>query len=411
MTNFTYTLSTQNLFRGDIENCNDREAFLNMCFAQFTYAPKCETMGACFNFQEVPEQCMLTNRVFTIFEKIYPAFRRGEGEEPIQARAKDTFLLQGKPMKRATTFANYFEVTHEFDAFFSKECPTSQLPTVFGKMLVGVTEKMQDTVRSIDSSFEMLMWATLFSATERDTMGDAIWGDHPNFPVLGNKGYKNLYSGADYNLIDPAKPNDLSHNTRRAHKILSDVRKVFEQLRNPVTGEYMYCRENCIDVYVSRCLMEKLTSVLQFSVYAKTDSCCSNFEMCNTGFNLPQFIKDEEGNTISSPFTLLNGQFRFIECPALDQTKFEIMKQTDAMLPAEHRILNDILDINFDNAWLMVFPERIKENKILQKHFEEVPGNFRTEEKTLARVRKIGTEGRGWFDVVEGTGMVLYTGK
>ena len=94
----------------------------------------------------------------------------------------------------------------------------------------------------------------------------------------------------------------------------------------------------------------------------------------------------------------------------LDQTKLNRLIEKDAKLPTAKRLMNNLVNINLDNAWIMAFPERIRNNRILQKHFDEVPGGFVTVRDEAARVDKLITYGKGWFDIVEGTGMILFNG-
>lgn len=389
-----YISNVQNLFRGDVNDCIEREEFLNMCFGEIEYAPKCPSMGNCLNFQEVDDYCLLTKRVFTVYEDINPAFTRGEAEQPLQSTPAMEQYFEGKPMKAEKEFADWFAVTDEFKQFFESECPLSQLPAMYGKTFTSIAKQMENKTKSIDLSFEMVMWATLLSATETDMFGDPIWGTHPNNVVP----YTNLFTGENYDISDKT-PEEI-------HEILINARAIFENMRNPFTGDYMYCRENCVDVYVSRCLMDKLIKILQLEEFGKADSCCSNIEICNSGYFMPRMI----GENVS-PFMLKRGQFRFVECDMLDQTKLSRLIAKDATLPADKRLMGGLLDVNLDNAWLMVFPERIQNNKILQKHFSEIPGGFTEDRDKLARVTKLATYGRGWFDIIEGTGMILYDGR
>lgn len=399
-----YISNAKDLFRGDVESCIEREEFLKMCFAEIQYAPKCPVMGSCFNFQPVDDYCLKTKRVFTVYEDVNMAFVRGEGEEPRQSNGVDEIYFEGKPMKRPFEVSTYFTVTDEFKEFFEEECPINQMTKMYQETFIGVAKKMEQEVKTVDKTFEALMWSTLLSSKEYDMFGDPIWGDHPTNVVP----YTNLYTGKENALMRTDLNETTAEATVRIHNILMNAKLQFEEMRNPFNDEYMYCRENCIDVYVSRCQMDYLIRTLELEAYAKTDSCCSNFSPCQTGYNMPRLLTFKDGSQKVSPFALVNSQFRFVECPALDQRSFETLKRKDAKA---NNFFRDVLDVNLDSAWLMVFPDRIRENKILQKHFYEVPGSFIMERRTLAKHTAFATYGKGWFDIIEGTGMILYTGK
>jgi len=368
----------------------EREEFLNMCFGEIKNSPKCETMGDCLMFKTVDDYCLLTKKVFTLSEDVQPAGKRGELEEPSDVGGVTRRYFEEKPMKAYTEFSGFFIVSKEFKDFFESECPLNSLPAMYKNTFIDVAKKMSDVVRSIDLSNEMLMWNTLLSSTEVDGFGDPIWGDHPNNYVP----YCNLFTGT---------ANSLSGKTpTEVHNVLMTAKKCFEDMRDPFSKDYLYCRENCIDVLVSRTLMDELIVSLQLEEYAKMDSCCSNIEICNSGYQMPRLLAD--GSV--SPFMLKRGQFRFVECDMLDQAKFARMVEKD-----DQGIFGDLLDVDLDKAWIMLFPDRINKYNLFQKHFDEVPGNFISEDRVLARHTKMATYSRGWFDIVSGHGAIMFTGK
>lgn len=381
--------------RGDINNCNDKADWLNLCFAEIQEAPKCVSMGDCLNFQIVDDYCLLTKRIFTVYKDVAPAHRRGETEHPIQSDGTKKYYFEGKPLKAYTTYSDFFIVSKEWEDFFNNECPTNQLPMMYQKTVSSIAERMKEATDSIDLSFYYHMWNTILSATEVDQMGDPIWGTHPNAVTP----YTNLYTGNAYNLI--------GKTPEQIHAILLELKRCFEDMRNPFTMDYMYCEENCVDVYVSKKLMRYLIPTLHLQQYAKTDGCCSTIAPCGTDYNQPLLL--DSGAV--SPFALYNQQFRFVECDMLDQARLDRAIAKDGEAGTGIFKVSEMLDVDLDNAFLMLFPERISKYKLWQKHFAEIAGQFVTENRVMERYRAMGTEWRGWFDILEWTGSVLFTGK
>lgn len=388
-------INAQNLMRGDIDKCNEKADWLNLCFAEIKEAPTCSVMGDCIGFQAVDDYCLLTKRVFTVYKDIAPAHRRGETEHPIQSDGTKKCYFEGKPVKKYENFSDFFIVTDEWKDFFNSECPVNQLPVMYQKTVSSIAERMKEATDSVDLSFQYLMWNTLLSATEADEFGDPIFGTHPNNVVP----YVNLYTGAAYGLS--------GKTPEQIHAILLEAKRCIDDMRNPYNGDYMWCEEPCADIYVSKKLLRELVHTLKLQQYGKVDGCCSTIQPCNSLYNQPLLLD----SGMVSPFAYYGEGFKFVECEMLDQVKLDLAKSKDST--AGTNIFNsaEMLDVDLDKAWLMVFSTRIAQYKLMQKHFREIPGQFRTERREMERYEAMATDGSGWFDIISGAGMILYTGK
>lgn len=391
------------LFRGDQQLCDEKARLLNTCFAEFEEEPVCERIGNCFEFQNVDDECWLTKSIFTVFTEISPALMRGEGEDPKSFIPAKELYFARKPLQDVVEFAGHFKMTDEFKRFFESTCPVNELPTLYAKTVKNLHDKMKEGVASVDLSMEQLMWSRLFSKTELDRFGDPVWGEtHPS----GFADYKNLYTGKEWMLKRDDLTETKAQATKRIHNILMDMRKQYENMRNPITKKFMFCKENCVKVLVSPCVFEYLVEVLEIEEYPYTDGCCANNTICNSpNTRISRFI-DDNGVQRTSPFFLKGRQFHFEVCEFFDQLSFEYLMESDV-----NNLFADILDMDLDNAFMMVFPDRIRTHKILQKRIEEIPGTYYHERDELARTTKFATYGRGNYYITEGTGMILHTGK